>query len=280
MKSYSSYKKELLEKLVSSSGTPRECGVWKATGTRLPHILPLGDNPETQNTPANRASAIKKYLDFDCSDCLIGLKGLHQYAHHLNSSQLLCMMFFRSLIDDKGGAKKEMVKFIKDAFGIQIHEGACCQFEYTEKKDDIYKFKVCGKEEYEGTNFDFHIKDDDTEIYFEIKFTEDGFGKADKDERHEKKASQYKALLPDFYKSKVKDTDVLNHYQIFRNIVRADKDNKYVIFITDENNPLTNKEIDIFKKDFGKPNNVKFEFWQEVKDKYPYSLPFQFNALD
>ena len=39
----------------------------------------------------------------------------------------------------------------------------------------------------EGTNFDFHISDGDKEYFFEIKFTENGFGKASNDDRHSQK---------------------------------------------------------------------------------------------
>ncbi|MDE5608596.1 MAG: hypothetical protein K2I64_06655 [Muribaculaceae bacterium] len=275
--SHANYTDRVLEVLTKDMNW--ECGTYVRNGKEYlkKHILPLKNN---DNTLRNRADAIKKYFEFDCKPYLPGLRGLHQYAHHVNSSQILCMMFFSKLIDVKHCATKEMVKFMKDAFNIEIHEGAKCDFEY---KEDI-KFDVLGKSENEGTSFDFHIKDDKVEVYFEIKFTEDGFAKEkkDADERHKCKARQYEKLLPEYLKDNATAEDILLNYQIFRNIIRADNDKKYVIFITDGNNPATNEDIKAFLEKFGTyidSNHIQFKTWQEIKDKYPFKLPMQFEAL-
>lgn len=271
---YNDYNEQVLEKLTEAVNKTWEDGIWRGNGKQ--HILPLKNN---ENNQRNKIESIKKYLGFDCKRCLPERQnGLHQYAHHLNSSQLLCMMFFVELIDEKGQATDKMVRFIKTAFGIDIHKGAKCDFEYIEDIER-YKFQVAGMTRYEGTTFDFHIKDSDTEIYFEIKFTEPGFGKTEKDDIHKEKAPQYLELLKEFYDGQVTDVDILNHYQLFRNVIRANNKDKYVVFITDGDNPETKKDIEEFKQLFSCPNNVIFTTWQDIMDAYPCELPFQLRAI-
>ena len=177
-----------------------------------------------------------------------------------------------------------MVKFMKDAFQITIKEGARCVFEYKENKDQKYIFDVLGDKEYEGTSFDFYINDGDVEVFFEIKFTENGFGKAKADDRHVCKVQQYIELLPRGLRDKVDESSFFKYYQLFRNIIRAKNENKYVIFVTDANNPSTNKQIEDFQTSFESDldsKHVVFKTWQELKESYPYpgKLPFQFKAL-
>jgi len=274
MESYKTYKADILERLVAAAGKTWNDGVWAPTGNSVEHILPLIG----ENTKANRAKAIEKYLHFDCKRCLPeNLKGLHQYAHHLNSSQLLCMMFFSQMLDNERKATEQMVKFVNDTFHISIKVGAECSFEYTEKCEP-YIFNVLGKKEYEGTSFDFHIKDGDTEIFFEIKLTEQGFGKADDNSRHQAKAKQYVKLLPTSYKNVTPDM-LLDNYQIFRNVIRARNIIAHVIFITDSDNPITRNDAENFEERFGKQPNVHFVTWQEIAPEYPFELPFQLKAM-
>lgn len=237
---------------------------------------------------------MQKYLNIDVANYLgPELKGLHKSSHHLNSSQTLCIQFFSALIDGEYPhltAKQELVELLK-TIGISIHEGAECKFEYTEQDKDKYRFKIHNQErkevnEYEGTSFDFHIKDNDVEVYFEIKFTEDGFGKASKDKRnpekekrHKEKAEQYTKLLPPSIKPTPTVDELLKHYQLFRNIIRATDENKYVVFITDENNLSTENEKKDFIDKFGEPNNVLFLTWQEIRENYSGELPFQFECF-
>ena len=278
--SYSSYKKRVISKL-SQVKTWAGNGVFKRQGCYYkPYILPL----EGENNPRNRAKAIEKYLGFDCSTYFPTGLGLHQYAHHLNSSQTLCLMFFSRLIEEK-----QITNFIKNAFGIEMHEGAEVHFEYRQDspisdKESRYQFIINGNVEYEGTSFDFHIQDGHTEIFFEIKFTEDGFGKATNDARHKCKAKQYQNLLPEDIRIKTTQDDILKFYQLFRNIIRVDQKNKYVIFITDANNPSTNRDICKFKKLIDcdlSPMHIQFKTWQELSEIYRAfaELPLQFNAI-
>ncbi len=283
---YGAYKKRVISLLVKNR-TWMEDGVYKYKGVDIAkeYILPLDNG---QNNAINRALAIEKYLHFDCKKCLGDrLIGLHQYAHHLTSSQQLCMKFFSELIDVGRCATEEMVAFMKNAFGISIHAGAKCDFEYSDESRP-YQFDADkngvireGPGFYEGTSFDFHIEDGDTEVFFEIKFTEQGFKKEKDDERHIAKAQRYLDIesVPRFLRDIVKTpAEFLEQYQIYRNVIRATNNNKYVVFITDGNNPATMKDVEFIKK-FRHPQNVIFKTWQEIIDDYPFELPFQLKAI-
>lgn len=286
---YAEYKENVIARLVKIK-TWEDDGVYKYRGKYISknHILPLFNK---ENSRVKRADAIRQYLGFDCTPYFPkGFIGLHQYAHHLNSSQTFCMMFFSKLMYNNHYATKLMVEFFKKVFLIDIHEGAECNFEYKEDDDNKnhqrYRFKVLDEQEYEGTSFDFHIRDRNIEIFFEIKFTEDGFGKAKKDDsgRHECKAEQYLKLLPQPLKNNVTTDDILHYYQIFRNIIRAENEDKYVIFITDANNPSTKKDKCEFMEKFGKyldSKHIIFETWQNLAETYQHfeELPFQLKAI-
>lgn len=281
--SYDKYKAKIL-KCLESCRTWKDEGIWKPTKTKLAYILPVND-AEGVRAKKNRAVAIKKYTKCDCVKCLgEKLVGLHQYAHHLNSSQQLCMKFFSELIDNDLCATEKMVMFIKNALGIDIHVGAKCTFEYAEKFDP-YLFDVDKDgnliKGYEGTSFDFHIKDGSTEIYFEIKFTEDGFKKEKEDPRHKAKAKKYMECAPKFLQDKIKTPgEFLKQYQIYRNIIRAKDSDKYIVFITDGNNPATNRDIRSIE-DLHLPKNIIFKTWQELIAFYPakVELPIQLKAI-
>lgn len=257
-------------------------GVYKYKGQFLSksHVLPLKDD---KNTLENRIASLYKFVRLDCKKCLGDrLSGLHQYAHHLTSSQQLCMKFFSELIDENRRVTNQMVRFIKDALSIDISVGAECGFEYQEKKEP-YLFDVDKDGNiingYEGTSFDFHIQDGETEIYFEIKFTEDGFKKENDDKRHLVKVEKYLENAPDFLRIIVPTPhEFLNQYQIYRNIIRVKDNNKFVVFITDGNNPATNKDREIMEA-LALPQNVKFTTWQDLIPYYPFELPYQLKAI-
>lgn len=285
-KTYKEYKEKVIKLLVENR-TWKENGVWKHKGKITPksHILPLRDNI---NSPKNRAEAIKKCIDFDCTPYFSkGFRGLHPYAHHLTSSQSLCLQFFANLIDQNLCATEGMVEFIKKGFGIDIHVGATCTFEYVEKiQPYLFDADKDGNiiPGYEGTSFDFHIKDDMVEIYFEIKFTEQGFKKEKSDQRHLAKARRYldPKVAPQFLRNLLSEPqDFLNQYQIYRNIIRAKENSeKYVVFISDGNNPETNSDKEMMEN-LNLPKNVMFKTWQELttRELYPFELPFQLKAI-
>lgn len=155
----------------------------------------------------------------------------HPGARHMNSSQVMCISFFKKFFENKSVKHEALLLSVLRSCGIELPEDAgivSAAFEYEPDRS-------------ERTNFDFYIRlDDGTNISFEIKYTESEFGgispdanDPDKYDRkwksiysHMMNASPYLDLgMEAFY----------DNYQINRNIVFAGK-NDWVIFITPRRN--------------------------------------------
>lgn len=180
---------------------------------RFGYILPIGS--ELKNVIPYRSYVAQSILD--------GID-LHRYYHHLNSSQIMCINFFYPLM------KEELLQHILTILDIP-------------GEVEINEFEKASELEgsnYRKTKFDFYIKTKDGKnIYFEIKYTENGFGKAENDLEHQKK-------FTDVYEPKLRQTEVINsefksretffeNYQIIRNVINIDE-NSYVVFLYPEEN--------------------------------------------
>ena len=82
---------------------------------------------------------------------------LHMDWHHMNSSQILCIAYFYSFINNKN----KLQKLVTDVLKINS-EVSSAEFEYITS---------------DGSNIDFvvHLKNGGT-VFFEIKYTEREFG--------------------------------------------------------------------------------------------------------
>ncbi len=244
------------------------------------YIIDLREG-ESEIDVISRFNVLVGQVDFEM---LIG--NPHTLARHLNSSQVLCYNFFRSMMSVTepksrlGYANEEMVRFVKETVGINISEKALCQFEYEDSKTK-QTFKEYAKYKGKGENsqFDFFIHDEEKRIYFEIKYTEDSFGGWTKN----KKTSPYSianhcAYIEKGYKDLLKkscfftndckhnilsysekeSSDPKNsfnkHYQLFRNALKADE-NAYTVFIFPDANPGPKKEFEDFKKNLVEGQN-------------------------
>lgn len=283
MKGYENYRRGIIETLsneIRKDGKEIVPGCWKGvTKDSYTHILPLDREKKPRMA---RIKAIQDYLGIKIDKKFLSKKGsLHQYAHHLNSSQLLCYMAFRPLLTDDyhptAAMRTLLASITKNS--INISEEAQCDFEYN---DDM---KWEQKNEPEGTSFDFHISDiDKHEYFFEIKFTEDGFGKAKKDDEHERKFNEvYLGKIKDVLNKEVTLDEGLKYYQLFRNIIRGDSDKKTIVLITDNNNPATKYELEMFQEKYMADSkvNVIYLTWQEVCEQWPENVekPFQFTCF-
>lgn len=229
------------------------------------HILPLSNYTKGKRKDAI-IEAIKKYdiltdnvkLNFT----VLPKKELHTLANHLTSSQMLCYNFFRLFLPEEFCNSRDMKitpelkKWLHISFpDIPISESGKCEFEY--KYNDE-----------EGTSFDFCIHDDITTILFEIKYTENGFGKAPQDKRHISKFHDvYSKLLK---KQNTIDKDIklpefLNNYQLFRNALRT-SENVYAVVIYPENNTACSKEYENFlnSKLIKHPERLKHITWENA----------------
>lgn len=149
---------------------------------------------------------------------------LHRYHYHLNSSQIMCINFFYPLKEEK------LLNHILKILDID-DEADCSEFEKASEVEGS---------NYRKTMFDFYIRTKGGKnVFFEIKYTEDVFGKAEDDEDHQRK-------FTDVYEPKLNQSEVVNHefkikesffenYQIIRNVINIDE-NSYVVFIYPEEN--------------------------------------------
>lgn len=283
-KSYDTYRETRIKQLseeIRKEGNFIMYGKWRdEVRKEYKHILPILG----KNTRESRINALKDYLDVTIKECFITKKSkgrkepLHPNVHHVNSSQLLCYMVFSEMLNEDLTPTDTLIDFLA-ALGLNITSKARCSFEY----HDNWRWKEeC---EPEGTSFDFHIHDGENEYFFEIKFTENGFGKAPNDDRHRQKIQEiYLPKMVSKYNLLPTVENIQKNYQIFRNILRSDSPNKKVIFITDGKNVATNKALGAFKKDFPGfcHDGVIFKSWQEVCAKWPKNLakPFQFVCFE
>jgi len=210
--SLSSYKKESLR--VTDRGIFR----YKGKDLYKDHILP---------TKFRNQNIIRFYRDLFFASPSSAIN-YHRYFHHLNSSQALCINLFYPLMAEN------KLNIVLDLLGITESQVVESCFE---KESDLEI--GTGRK----TNFDFFMQlIDRTKIYFEIKYSETGFGSAKKDDAHKRKfAATYQPLLKnnDFIDPKFcKMNYFLDAYQIMRNISHINEES-LVVFVY----PMANKKI-------------------------------------
>ena len=174
-----------------------ENGIWWKNQQEYPHILPFSDRCK---------NIIDKGFAKDLKE-LIHKDFLHLGFSHLNSSQALALNLFGPLV-----IKNKLSLISSQISDSEENKGL---FEHIELEN-------------ERTNFDFYIQNQRHKFYFEVKYTENEFGKAKKDFCHQQKYS-------DFYESRLreiaqlKEDDFYKEYQLWRNIIYAK--NGYVFFV-------------------------------------------------
>lgn len=280
--------KDFLEKVKQHMGEYRKQvlklnQMGRFRGLEYPHILYV-DNYRNQET------VIKKYnvLPF-CKNMTFLLQNkCHRYAHHLNSSQIMCYNYFRPFIGDDGKKiTKDLVNILERLnVPIKMCDYSTCEFEYEQTSPEW------SNEGSRKTNFDFYVSSGEKEVFFEIKYTEYGFGTFDLKETD----SHYKKFK-NFYETKINNCPALyngkidfneyyrKNYQLIRNVIRVTDKNKYVMFIYDANNKKVKTQLESFIN-----NNIKKEYkrniigvtWQELVDylESPHLDEFKVKYLD
>ena len=238
-------------------------GSWQGKG-EYDYILKFTEDKNSARSKQNKYEMVCEYNILDCVDTTkFKQKDMHSFAHHLNSSQVLCYNFFRPYIDENGGASQSLVDLLLNQ-GISIEQGAKCTFEYTDNLDKMEKPRD------KPTEFDFHIIGSDVEVFFEIKYTENGFGDAKKDDNHKEK---YELV----YKPLLEKAPCLNHtpefnefaklYQLYRNAIRITDKNKHLILLYPKNNTTVNKEATTFIEDKIREEyrgNIHILHWEDI----------------
>lgn len=221
-----------------------------------PHILKA-------KTKEEKYAAVCKWIErLKVSPDSFKKEKMNQFAHYLNSSQVLCYVFFKYLEENN-----LLTKFVKDNIGdigVDANE-LKCEFEYVpEEYPDNYG-------SHQATNYDCRIFNDTFELLIEVKYTEDKFGTCANDASHEKKFDNcYRNLIEN---CKVLNADKLEKfkqmrpfYQLIRNVlqIREGKKRKtYCMFLYPKANEGVEKHYDNFHKS-GIPNKEYDEFVKNV----------------
>lgn len=253
-------KEKALEKLAEWRESHNICeGSYK--GNHYKHIMYLSSDGKGERRSAI-AEALKKYDVLTDGvkyyEQVLPIKELHTYANHLNSSQILCYNFFGKLLAINESSKRiveinpEMKKWLDTYLPSvpMLFDDAHCEFEAVINRQ-------------EGTSFDFIAYDDNTEIRFEIKFTEYGFGKAEKDRKSKSGISHHQKFI-EIYQQKVNNSavvrnpdnedDFFRNYQLFRNAISGNRCGKhreiYNVFIYPSWNKKCAKEFKNFMDNY------------------------------
>lgn len=150
---------------------------------------------------------------------------LHIYFHHLNSSQAMCINFFFPLM------MENQLELVTERLGFpgEKIDDATVSFEKESTIDSAHGYRP--------TNFDFYFKTiSGKTFYFEIKYTEQEFGKAANDVEHCKKyADIYSKQLTRINPEYGNRPAFFENYQLMRNLIHVD-DNAYVVFVYPKDN--------------------------------------------
>jgi hypothetical protein len=207
-----------------------ENGKWRNSECIYPHILPE-DKKILNLLPAYR-NTLDKYLENNKRK----LKK-HIFFHHLNSSQAMCLNFFYPLMEEK-----ELGLILK-LIGLENEE---INYEKTcfEKESVVEK----SNKNYRPTSFDFYIETtSEKKIFFEIKYTEQEFGKAKPDKVHEDKFNDvYKGNLKGIKEEYHISNIFFENYQILRNLICI-SENSYVVFLYPNGNKKIKTQAEVAK---------------------------------
>lgn len=229
----------------------REDGLFHYRGRGIPktHILPIGHRNK---------NVLERYRDQFFSSDYTQIK-LHRYFHHLNSSQALCINLFYPLIAEN--ALGLFLQFLGIAPGTGPQVDLHALFE---KESNI---EVASRR----TSFDFYVqRAAASNIFVEVKYTEDGFGKAKNDEEHRDKFRKtYLPLLVEkslFLEPECQEEVLfLSHYQILRNLVHISDTDHVVLLFPSANTVVAEEALyarDQFLTDAGR-DRLRIVFLEE-----------------
>ncbi len=164
---------------------------------------------------------------------------LHRCAHHLNSSQVMCINFFQPLTGTKKG-EALLLNILEKVGVVRLPPNA-------KIKEASFEEVLCTEEK---TNFDFYVKlVTGEQIFFEIKYTENGFGKIYPNKNNPNKCQDKWKNVYENHISKsllIKDISSSNfyaNYQIWRNISYIRNKDNFVVFLFPFENIKALKEI-------------------------------------
>ncbi|MBR6728298.1 MAG: hypothetical protein IKM08_08915 [Clostridia bacterium] len=216
-------------------------------GRSCPHIFKeLKDNFIDGSYPRQKC----------CKGSLTTASIKYHYAEHLNSSQAMCIGYFKKFFESE--AYESLLIDVLARQGIDVKDCGKCTDAVFEHIPDAA----------EGTNFDFYIKfENGAQLTWEIKYTESEFGGTTKQKGHESRyIDKYKSIYVPMLQNCAYDRpeddmcrsyaclatgtltddcdrrttcavyEFYRYYQIRRNILYAKNAEDYVLFLTPREN--------------------------------------------
>ena len=186
---------------------------------------------------------------------------VHDKANHLNSSQVLCYNFFRPLMDDEAHPDETLIALLAQ-HGIQVTGDAVCEFEFNPPY-----YGLDGRQE--SSEIDFHVQDpsNDTEVFFEIKYTEAGFGKWT-GPKESNFRNFYEPMISEcvgLYSEQIAfDDEFIADYQLYRNALRVSKPSTYTVFLFPKGSPNLVAQYNSFESKIKMKNNIQAWFWEDI----------------
>ena len=206
-------------------------GTWWGNCKEYGHILPeeLSDlNIIDKGYHPRIADMIKK-------------KSRHLGFHHLNSSQALTANLFGPFI------KERKIDQLKNLFGLELINGVGL-FEHIHDR-------------VEGTNFDFAVTGLQTNLFVEVKYTEDRFGSAKRDQHHiEKYKKIYQGRLKKIVD--ISADEFFRDYQLWRNICYSDLG--LVAFVIPKFRKDLVKKVEAAKERIHNPEKVRIVWIDDI----------------
>lgn len=215
-----------------------ENGMYKKNKKEYAHILTIEDkdkniiNKGFYEEILRELSKVKKHTDF----------------HHLNSSQALTFNLFSPMIIKDN--LKELLSFIDYVDNIKLYE-----YEHIEKEEEEKKTK-------EGTNFDFFIEGEERKYFFEVKYTERGFGSIDgtKQSHQDKYINIYLDKLNKI--GNFSKEEFFSNYQLLRNLIYTQEG--IVSFVIPKKREDLYNKIDLMRQKINNPNNCKILYIEDL----------------
>ncbi len=245
-----------------------QAGFWrleeKNKFVTMEYILPISTLNAKEAVSPN---LLRNYRESFLHDRISDIK-YHDYAHHLNSSQIMCINFFFPFWYER------KLDIVINALGLELfsheqidYDGVCFEKESTIDKNQHSRT---------ATSFDFYIPIISDKpylkrsIYFEIKYCERNFGIKDINDhniglynrvykKHAERVLSPVLCFPEAF---------LSNYQIARNLIHIDAENNdYLVLIYPSQNEEIANQCSTAKSFYLKECNVDYlivETWEDL----------------
>lgn len=164
-----------------------------------------------------------------CKALFGGSLRFQRCAHHVNSSQIMCLNFFGPQLL----TRENILKDILCKVGIALKGRILCADEGYSQFE--YQPTLSG----DRTNFDLRIcTDEDEEIFVEAKYTENEFGKPSKGSLKDSEWKFYSQLCEkSLYLKGISREAFYSDFQVNRNIAHVANHKQYCVFFVPRSNP-------------------------------------------